>query len=60
MIDVVTLASPTTGGVAAIAQRDAHPADHRTIPTAAGRILPQFTTLARTPANLDLFEGEAQ
>ena len=61
MIDVITPASPSTGGVAAIAQLTAHPANHRTIPSAAGRILPQFTTQARMPANLDLFEeGEAQ
>lgn len=61
MIDVVTLTSPTTGGPAEIAQQlAAHLADRRTIHTAAGRILPQFTTLARTPANLELFEGAAQ
>lgn len=57
MIDVITLAPPTTDGVAGIAQQlAAHPANHRTIPSAAGWILPQFTTQARTPATLDLFE----
>ncbi len=61
MTDVVTLAPPTTGGVARIAQQlAAHLANHRTIPSAAGWILPQFTTQARTPATLDLFEEEGE